>query len=510
MALNVGNYQSFIPSFGKQPANPVAPVAPAPTSPPAPAPAPTPAPTSVGNKPKAPLLVAPKNTIAPNQIAPKDLSNTYARTTDGTIYNKQSQAKFSKPEDFFKDSGQSSFNNLKFDNAYQPSGKESVYGQAQPQAQPQGQANPQPTPVDNSYKVNNGLYGQLITGLANRSSQPSQDYADTKQQAEDTQKEISDLTTDYRNKKAMVAGSPIDLSLSTGQQGILNDKYIGTKAGLESKFQGLTNLLGAANTQQGLQQQGLGTAAGFAKPELAGYNQQAFNPATGQFSGSGASESAVSGMVAKLKAETIGPQDALSQLSTYGQPALDSLNRQLGTNYNYNTASGSASAQGIVASGQAQTVAGYTSALQQGKNLQAQLGDLITSFNLNPSDINVVNTGLQRIAQNVSDPYYKQLQNYINDIANTYAQILTPPGGSSTDTSRGIASSMLDATASGTSILDTMRSLDNAAQAKIAGVPTATNSNPVNGGGDGGSYQQGQTAAGGAIVWDGSKWVVKK
>ncbi len=83
-----------------------------------------------------------------------------------------------------------------------------------------------------------------------------------------------------------------------------------------------------------------------------------------------------------------------------------------------------------------------------------------------------MNSGVQLIAQNTSSPQYKILSNYVNDIANTYAQILTPPGGSQTDTTRGLAASMLDATAKGTSILDVMRSLDAAADAKIAGVST--------------------------------------
>ncbi len=136
---------------------------------------------------------------------------------------------------------------------------------------------------------------------------------------------------------------------------------------------------------------------------------------------------------------------------------------------------GSAAALGGATEAQGQqgaTVQGYKSALQQGQNLQSQVSDLITSFGLNPNDINAVNAGIQKIANNTSSPQYKILQNYVNDIANTYSQILTPPGGSATDTSRGIAQSMLDATASGQSIMDVMKALDAAAQAKIAGTPT--------------------------------------
>lgn len=128
---------------------------------------------------------------------------------------------------------------------------------------------------------------------------------------------------------------------------------------------------------------------------------------------------------------------------------------------------------------QAAQVQQYQSALQQGQNLQAQLTDLIKTFGLNPNDLNLANSGIQKIAQNTSDPHYKQLQNYVNDIANTYAQILTPPGGSATDQTRSIATSMLDATASGQSLISVMKSLDEAAKAKIAGVQTySSNSAP--------------------------------
>lgn len=163
---------------------------------------------------------------------------------------------------------------------------------------------------------------------------------------------------------------------------------------------------------------------------------------------------------------------------------------------------GSTIASGVTTQ-QQQQIAQYTSSLQQGQNLQSQLSDLIGTFGLNPSNVNAANSGLQTIASNTSNPYYKQLQNYVNDVANTYAQILTPPGGSSTDTTRSIATSMLDATASGTSIQSTLASLDNAAKAKIAGISTTPNTNSSNSS----SFSNGQTAAGGALVYKNGQWV---
>lgn len=153
----------------------------------------------------------------------------------------------------------------------------------------------------------------------------------------------------------------------------------------------------------------------------------------------------------------------------------------------------------------------YKSALQQAQNLQTQLGDLITTFGLNPNDLNVANAAIQKIAQNTSDPRYQILSNYINDVATRYSQILTPPGGSATDTTRAIATGMLSATAKGQSIIDVMKSLDQQAQAVISGTPTAsgspTNSNTQNSG----SFSEGQTtnAGGYDFVFKNGKWTTK-
>lgn len=123
----------------------------------------------------------------------------------------------------------------------------------------------------------------------------------------------------------------------------------------------------------------------------------------------------------------------------------------------------------------------YKSAHQQAMNLGSQLSDLITTFGLDPSNLNVANAGIQKIAQNTSDPHYKMLSNYLADVASRYSQILTPAGGSSTDTTRAVASGMLDGIASGKSIIEVMNGLDQQAQAVIAGVGTNNTGTPNNG-----------------------------
>lgn len=232
----------------------------------------------------------------------------------------------------------------------------------------------------------------------------------------------------------------------------------------------------AALTGQGQAISGLGTAAGLAQPNVAAYGQTVFDPLTGEYTGGGGNlnpQTQATSLAQQVMSGQITYAQALASIGYAGSAGTNFLNQAItsaGGNPLQLEASGGAQQQ--VIGSQAQQIAGYQSALQQGQNLQSQLTDLITTFGLNPNDVNAVNIGLQKIAQNTSSPQYKILSNYVNDIANTYSQVLTPPGGSATDTTRSIAASMLDATAKGTSLIATMKSLDQAAQAKIAGVST--------------------------------------
>jgi hypothetical protein len=165
-----------------------------------------------------------------------------------------------------------------------------------------------------------------------------------------------------------------------------------------------------------------------------------------------------------------------------------------------------ASAPGTTQAGQYGQIAAYKSSAQQGEQLASQLSDLITAFGLNPSNINAVNSGFQKIAANTSDPHYQALSNYLNDVASRYAQVLTPPGGNATDMTRSIAQSMLNATASGKSIKDVLGYLDQQAQAVINAVP-ASGTVP----GSNTQYKEGQTTSSGGFqfVYQNGKWVPK-
>jgi len=296
--------------------------------------------------------------------------------------------------------------------------------------------------------TNTGLYGQLVTDLANKSQQSGADYQNAQNEANKINQQIEDAKKQMAQQTSDINQSGTWTSRALGEQGQANIQNAATLAALGSQYQGATNQIGAANTQQGLLQQALQQAVGYAQPTSNIIN---VNPITGLPVAGGS-------------------------LTGLAQTAGNIQGIQSG-------AATAAATQGGIQSQQAQQVAQYTSALQQGQNLQSQFTDLLNHFGLNPNDINVANLGIQKIAQNTSSPQYKILQNYINDIANTYAQILTPPGGSATDSTRAIATSMLDATASGQSLQAVMESLDQQAQAKIAGIPTQTTTTSNTGGG---------------------------
>jgi hypothetical protein len=343
-------------------------------------------------------------------------------------------------------------------------------------------------------------YGQGA-GIANQTSQEAIDAA----------QRLQELQNAVATGKYNIETTPMLGQFQQGREQALQNMYGGQEQALANEITGLGGLYSTAVGQQGTgitglnaagqtaltgqgQVQGaLQSAAGLAQPNTVSQGQAVFNPVTGQFTGGGQFDvtTNANNFANNVLNGTMTYDQAVQSLgyTSVGKAALDQAITAAGGNPLQLQASGSAT-QGIIQQQQGQA-AGYQSALQQGQNLQSQLSDLITTFGLNPSDLNAANAGIQKIAQNTSDPHYKILQNYVNDVANTYAQVLTPPGGSQTDTSRGIAASMLDATASGKSLLQVMQSLDQAAKAKIAGIPTtgaatsntSTNSSTGNTGG---------------------------
>lgn len=376
-----------------------------------------------------------------------------------------------------------------------------------------------------------GLFSDVVSSLANRGTQPNTqaqqytqqavDYGagaiDIGNQARDIANRFGQQYAEVGQKGAAARGgyqttgtTPVaegnaaviaqntaaqQTAIAQGEQAALQG--VGYQlTGQQQAQQAANAAAGQTYTGQGLQQAALGSAAGFIQPSQ--NFPYVFDPLTGTYKAPGVGGANAGGGLTynpTTDAQTFAQQvinhqipyqDALNALS-YAGPAATALLQQAIMQGGGNLTQ--LQAQTGVQTAQEQQVQGYKSALQQGQNLQTQLTDLITTFGLNPNDLNVSNIALQKIATNTSDPHYQQLANYINEVANTYSQILTPPGGTSTDTTRAIATSMLDATAKGESLMSTMKQLDNAAQAKIAGVQTITPS------------QQTSTSSGGTVGW---------
>ncbi len=350
-----------------------------------------------------------------------------------------------------------------------------------------------------SPKVDSGASNTAVANLNDLGAKNSGNSGPAYDDYQSSLKELADFKTAHAQDIADIQGSGGGLNYATGEKSNLAGQYSATLDALQNKVNEKAAALGyqvqgtqtqqsaeqqagqLGQSQQGLNQQAYGTAAGLAAPVAVPYGTPLVNPQTGKN--------------INMTAAGVDPSDPFYKtMQQYAQMAVNNqmtsipssitqnavLNAQLmkmataiNPSFNPNVASGAGAAQTTVAGTQTQQIETWKSSLQQGQNLVSQLNDLLTKFGLNPSDVNKVNQGLQSIASNVSDPRYKMLQNYIADIANTYAQILTPAGQSPSDYKTQIANSMLDATAKGSSLKTVMQGLDQQAQAKIAGVATA-------------------------------------
>lgn len=278
--------------------------------------------------------------------------------------------------------------------------------------------------------------------------------------------------------------SGIPVEFQGGREASLSKQYASQLDAAQQAVNQAQQALGYGIQEQSTQQSGLTSAAAAAKPTVEGYGQTSFNPLTQSFgsqSGASAGTSGAPSYDPAQDAQNFGTavmsgkmtyDQAVSSMgyTSVGKNTLDQAILKMGGNPLSLQAKGSAT-QSVIGT-QSQQQAAYQSAHQQAQNLQSQLTDLIKKFGLNPNDLSAANAGLQTIARNTSSPQYQILSNYLADVASRYAQILTPTGGSQTDTTRGVATGMLNNLASGQSIIQVMNGLDQQAQAVIAGVST--------------------------------------
>lgn len=184
------------------------------------------------------------------------------------------------------------------------------------------------------------------------------------------------------------------------------------------------------------------------------------------------------GLQAAQTAAARGLEAAQSGLSA-------SLPQQMGLQSTlYNPLQGAGAAQGLgtrsliagdVASAQdlrekRNTAAANLSSIGNVENLMKQ----VLGTNVNPSDINAINSFINTISSNVSSPQYQAFNQYLSSLKSLYADYLSR-GGTLTNMSREEANSLLNGTASAATLLKGLENLRNEAGAYLSGYDTQIN-----------------------------------
>lgn len=333
------------------------------------------------------------------------------------------------------------------------------------------------------------------------------------QKYQETTQSISDLDKQFADQMAAMSSSPMSLEFKQGREQVLKDQYSAQRQALATEAnnyltQNQQTMTGVQNQQagyqgagnlgvagQGLRQGGLATVAGLAQPTYQQYGSAQVardengNPISTPVGGNSSANplSQVSTIAQQVISGQITPQAAQSMggsVSNWQSILNDEIQKQR-PGFNYNVAGGLGSAQGQTAASQSSLVESMKSSYGQAQNVRSQLDDFIKTAIPNTSDINKINEGMQAIANNTSDPRYAILHNYLASLKNIYANILG--GGTATVDAQQRADSFVDGTMKSSGIQAVLDAVEQEAQARIAGVPTA------NGAGIGSNLSQGNT-----------------
>lgn len=259
---------------------------------------------AMGVKAAGPAVSSPSTTLTPNQTSSvgknitltptADIQKKLGVSSDGIYGNQTTKA----VRDF------QTKNNLKVDGIVGPETHQALMGNPPPApTPPTPPVPPTPPPVppvpptdttktgttstDTGYTNDNGLFGKLVTGLANNyGTNPGQAYSDATTHYNEIAKKLADYDAETARLNQNIEGQPgVDMHSVIGQGANLARTRAAERASIAGELQSASNVLGASNTQQQLQQGALGTAAGFAAPQGYGLTTQPFNPTTGTFTG---------------------------------------------------------------------------------------------------------------------------------------------------------------------------------------------------------------------------------
>lgn len=210
------------------------------------------------------------------------------------------------------------------------------------------------------------------------------------------------------------------------------------------------------------------------RPDLVGRDQQGLYNKFANLYGTQANV----GLQAAQTAAARGLEAAQSGLTA-------SLPQQIGLQSTlYNPLEGAGAAQGL---GTRSLIAGDVASaqdLREKRNAAAanlsSIGNIenlmkqVLGGNVNPSDINAINSFVNTISSNVSSPQYQAFNQYLSSLKSLYADYLSR-GGTLTNMSREEANSLLNGTASAQTLLKGLENLRNEAGAYLSGYDTQIN-----------------------------------
>lgn len=212
-----------------------------------------------------------------------------------------------------------------------------------------------PNPQDDAYK-NTGAAGfsSTVGALQSQSSHTNPAYDQAVQDYQGAQQGLVQSRLNESNSLANNSNNPISLEFMQGRGAVLQNQYLNQQNAYSNQMGAAAALGGMGTAQQSTQQSGLNQAAGYAQPQLGGFNQQYFNPLTGQPTGGGGSggtamsqlpqqaQTAIQSYAQQVQNGSMTRSDAEGRLGAYGQPGLNALNEALGPNFNTNSSNASA------------------------------------------------------------------------------------------------------------------------------------------------------------------------
>lgn len=226
--------------------------------------------------------------------------------------------------------------------------------------------------------------------------------------------------------------------------------------------------LAGANTQQGQQITGLGTAAGYTQPIQLPYSNQYIDPMTGQPVGGGATggslQNAVQTIAQQVQNGTMSYDQGVQALQGYGQGGMNALQQALGPNFSslQSNAQAAANQAATLQTGtmggeltkQADTVVQHMQTLKTAyQNLTAQFG------------IPALNQGINWFKGKIGDGELQSYKIALTNVRDELAKILG--GGTSTDGTRATAESLLPDNMSPDQIDSAIKTASELMQSKI-------------------------------------------